>query len=218
MIVGFDPGNSETTLLVPQGEEQPPLRITIPSHVGSGYPTELLRIRGGAAETVMAPDEYVLEHQGQSYFVGDLAMRESPDSTTQRGSVERYWDGHSRLLLLTTLASVADDREGVRVVTGMPVSVWSKARVKHVQQSLVGEHQVVLSGTERTITIDAAMVLMEGAGANIAYGQGAKVPQYVVDVGDRTTDLFKSVGHQPVLDQCNGAPIGILESARPVTS
>lgn len=203
-IVGFDPGNSEATLIAGKNT------CTIPSYTGSGSLDELRRIRGGAGRDSLESGEYVLEYDGRSQFVGTLALEQTRDATSARGDVSRYWNGHARRLLLT-LAGAALPRAvtSIRVVTGLPVQVWSKETVKLVQSSLVGEHTFTLNGRSRTLAVEGCLVMMEGAGALAAHGLNADVPQAVVDVGGRTTDLFWAQGQKPDISRCNGLPVGI---------
>jgi len=208
IVVGFDAGNSTTISIATVGEQRHVLLM--PSFVGSGYLSELLRVRGGSDITdALAQDEYVLEIGHDSFFVGELATRESADADSQRGNIERYWNGHALRLLLTSVAGMFDDEHlTLRIVTGLPVAVWSQPRVRVVQQSLIGTHHVTFNGVPRIITIDSVVVLMEGAGATFAYGV-PNAPQGVIDIGGHTTDLYWSVGARPVQDRCRGFDIGI---------
>jgi len=209
VVVGFDAGNSEATLTVAPGRAGSAL--TIPSYVGSGQLAELLRIRGGAGESAIESGEYALELGERATFVGQLALEQSRDATAARGDVARYWNGHT-LRLLVTLVGAALTRSNantVRVVTGLPVSAWAKEAARRVQQALVGTHRYTLNGRQRELTVEGVMVVMEGAGALAAHGTGEPIPQAVIDVGGRTTDLFWADGMRPRLPQCTGAPIGI---------
>lgn len=203
-IVGFDPGNSEATLIAGQRT------CTLPSYTGLGSLDELLRVRGGASRGGLESGEYVLESDGRSLFVGALALEQTRNATSARGDVSRYWNGHTRRLLLTLAgAALPRGETSIRVVTGLPVQVWSKETVKQVQQSLVGEHHFMLNGRARGLTVEGCLVMMEGAGALAAHGTGTDVPQAVIDVGGRTTDLFWALGQKPDISRCDGLPVGI---------
>lgn len=206
-VVGLDAGNSEATLtFIPNKQGS---ALTIPSYVGSGNLAELLRIRGGAGAEKLEAGEYVLELGGRSTFVGQLAIEQSRDATAARGDVSRYWNGHTLRLLCTLAGAAIKGDAELRVVTGLPVSVWSKQAAKQVQQALIGKHRFTLNGKARTLTVEGVMVLMEGAGALAKEGSGENVPQAVVDVGGRTTDLFWTQGMRPQPERCTAAPIGI---------
>lgn len=212
-IVGFDPGNSEATLIAGKNT------CTIPSYIGSGSLDELRRIRGGAGRDGLENGEYVLESDGRSLFVGALALEQTRDATSARGDVSRYWNGHTRRLLLTLAAAALPRAEtSIRVVTGLPVQVWSKETVKQVQQSLIGEHHFILNGRPRTLSVEGVMVLMEGAGALAVHGISKDVPQAVIDVGGRTTDLFWAQGQKPDISRCKGLSTGIEKAGDRVSA
>lgn len=212
-IVGFDPGNSEATLIAGKNT------CTIPSYAGSGSLEELRRIRGGAGQERLESGEYVLECDGRSLFVGALALEQTRDATSARGDVSRYWNGHARRLLLTLAGAALPRAETtIRVVTGLPVQVWSKETVKQVQQSLVGEHRFMLNGRARVLEVAGCLVMMEGAGALAAHGLGTDVPQAVIDVGGRTTDLFWALGQRPDISRCDGLPVGIEKAGDQLTA
>ena len=205
IIAGFDPGNSEATFIA--GTRQ----RTIPSYIGSGTRDELLRIRGGGgASAALGDGELVLEMNGVSTFVGSLALQQSADADSGRGDVARYWSGHStRLLLALAGAAIRERKFALRVVTGLPVKVWSSETKQKVQQALVGTHRFVLNGVEREATVEAVAVMMEGAGALAVVGSAEPVPQAVIDVGGRTSDLFWAEGQRPVLPRCAGVAVGV---------
>lgn len=210
-IIGFDAGNSEATLTTQVSGKG--TSLTIPSYLGSGNLSELLRVRGGAGAEALDSGEYVLEYGGRSSFVGQLALEQARDSSSARGDVARYWNGHTlRLLLALCGGCLKPATMAVAVVTGLPVAVWSKETVKKVQQSLVGTHKFTLNGRARTLVVESVMVMMEGAGALAAHGAAGDVPQAVIDVGGRTTDLFWAQGMKPDVSRCAGLPIGIEQA------
>lgn len=210
-LVGLDAGNSEATLTVAPGGKGSAL--TIPSYLGSGTLDELLRVRGGAGSEALRTGEHVLEYAGRSAFVGTLALEQSGDASSARGDVSRSWNGHSLRLLLTLAGALLKGNDlTVRVVTGLPIAVWSKATVKQVQRSLCGAHTFTLNGRTRTLHVDGCMVLMEGAGALAVYGLTEDVPQAVIDVGGRTTDLFWAKGMQPDVSRCAGLSVGVEQA------
>jgi hypothetical protein len=59
------------------------------------------------------------------------------------------------------------------------------------------------------MTITHCIVLMEGAAALAAYGKPDPVPQYVLDTGGRTTELYRTIGMKADRRGCAGANIGV---------
>ncbi len=102
----------------------------------------------------------------------------------------------------------------LRVVTGLPITVWDMATtVPRVQQSLCGTHCFELNGHARVMTVGAVLVVMEGAGTLAVHGIADDVPQAVVDTGGRTTNLFWAQGQRPVLPRCAGFARGVGDVA-----
>lgn len=205
-IIGFDPGNSESTLAWRVGAVQ--RHATIPSFIGSGRLEELQRVRSAAGYGALQKDELVLHFAGVPSFVGKLAIEESRDASAARNDVSRYWNGHT-LRLLLTLSAQANLSGPVRVMTGLPVSAWTAENKKAVQKALCGTHVYAVNGKERMLTIEAVGVMMEGAAALASYEAPPNIPQAVIDVGGRTTDLFWSVGVRPVARLCDAEEIGV---------
>lgn len=213
IVIGFDAGNSETTLT--WRDSQKTQHITIPSYIGSGSLRQLQNVRAGAGGSKrLGKDELVLDHGGRSTFVGKLALDEARDATAARNDVTRYWSGHTLKLLLATLGAAGlastDKREAppVRIMTGLPVSVWTPEARRHVQHSLQGGHVFTLNGRDMAVTVDAVGVMMEGAPALSNY-KLEDVPQAVVDIGGRTTDLMWFQGIRPVARLCAGQEGGV---------
>lgn len=205
VVLGFDAGNSESTLTWRQGATV--RHVTAPSFVGSGSLAELRRIRGAAGGEGLQKDEAVLGHAGASYYVGRLAMEESRDATTARNDVSRYWNGHT-LRLLLALAGQAGVNGTARVITGLPISAWTAENKRAVQRALIGAHSYTFNGKERTLTIDAVGVMMEGAAA-LASQSTTDAPYAVIDIGGRTIDLFWCEGVRPIAQRCVAEEIGV---------
>lgn len=206
LVVGFDPGNSESTLTWRMADKA--RHMTIPSFVGSGRLDELQRVRSGAGGGgTLEKDELAIETGGASYFVGRLALAESRDASAARNDVSRYWNGHT-LKLLLALASAANLFGPIRIMTGLPVSAWTPENKRAVQRALIGTHHYRANGRDRVLVVEAVGVMMEGAAALAAYGL-EDVPQAVIDVGGRTTDLFWAQGARPVTARCDAIEAGV---------
>jgi hypothetical protein len=207
VIIGGDFGNSETTVAVRTARGAHCL--TFPSTIGSGDHDELLRVRSGAGRlSKLDADEFTLAHRGAGLFVGRLALEQSRDATTGRGNTARYSSGHTLRLLLTACGKLFKEDVTVRLITGLPVSVYSAEEKARVQQSLIGTHEFVFNGKPRRVMVDAVGLMMEGAA--VLYDVAAdRVPQCVIDVGGGSTDLFWAVGRTPSYERCDGYPAGV---------
>jgi hypothetical protein len=214
IVFGLDPGNSEATgMVAPTGKGSV---LTIPSDIGAGSLRELTRIRGGSGQQVwLDPGEYVLEVDGSSAFVGTLALEQSANASTARGDVSRYWSGHTlRLLMVLAGTLIKAPTFSVRIVTGLPVTAWdNETTVPQVQRALCGTHQFVLNRQARVMHVEGVMVVMEGAGALAVHGLAEDVPQAVIDIGGRTTELFWAEGQRPLLPRCTGFERGVGDVA-----
>lgn len=207
IILGFDAGNSETTVAGRSGGRTPCL--TFPSSIGSGAVDELLRVRGGAGRSAaLDADEFAISHRGADLFVGRLALEQSRDATTARNTTARYSDGHTLRLLLAACGKLCPNDATVRLITGLPVNLFSAATKARVQQSLLGTHTFTWNGKPRRVTVDAVGVMMEGA-AVLYDVAAAPVQQCVIDVGGGSTDLFWAIGRRPLADRCAGYPAGV---------
>jgi hypothetical protein len=207
-VVGLDAGNSDATLTWNHSSEH-----TIPAAIGTGSLLELFRVRSAAGSEKLAAGEYILEHNGQTFFVGQLALNESSDATTGRGDVARYWNGHSLRLLLVLAAAAGLDT--VRVVTGLPVDIWTPENKRAVQESLQGTHNYRISTpegkmVERVLVVDSVGVVMEGAAVLAQLPRISNDLEYaVIDIGEYSTDCFYSRGARPIARMCRGFPVGV---------
>jgi hypothetical protein len=207
MIMGFDAGNSETCVAVRVGSRAH--HLTFPSSIGSGDEGELLRVRSGAGRTAsLEGDEYTLEHRGVSLFVGRLALEQARDATCARGTTSRYSNGHTLRLLLAACGRLFKDDVTIRLITGLPVKIFSPDEKGRVQRSLLGEHRFTFNGRPRRVTVDAVGVMMEGAAT--LYDVAAEAThQCVIDVGGGSTDLFWALGKRPWYERCQGYSAGV---------
>ncbi len=203
---GHDFGNAETCGMVFYNNKR--LASSIPSATAQGT---LQRLE--SLGVVLDKKDYVFKPQnGPEEYIGKLALTQSDKSSTGRGDISRYWSTRSLQLLLTVAASLIDDEEfGLSVVTGLPIQTYindaeSRNRVK---TALNGVHTFYLNNKKRTIHASVERVIMEGAGAIIAYGMKGNVRQGVIDIGGRTTDLFASNGQTPINYMCDGKPLGV---------
>jgi plasmid segregation protein ParM len=171
---------------------------------------------------VDSSNTHVLQFHGEAmaYAVGELALQQALDVYHGRGDIQRYASKYSLRGLLTVAASLIPDTEfGIYVVTGLPAETYIKnmALRTSIKAALDGTHVFTLDHgkTYRRVSVEVATVVMEGAGALIAYGEKAaskSAESAVIDIGGRTTDLYVARGQVPVTEYCKGKPLGV-ESA-----
>ncbi len=152
-----------------------------------------------------------------AYAVGDLALQQSLDVYHGRGDIQRYASKYSLRGLLTIAAALIPDTEfGLYVVTGLPAETYIKnmALRNSIKTALDGTHVFTTDNgkTWRSATVEVGTVVMEGAGALIAYGDknaSKTTESAVIDIGGRTTDLYVARGQIPVTEYCKGKPLGV---------
>lgn len=214
---GHDFGNAEIGGVIQLGPGQT---------AAHSIPTAFMKADTTALHTlgVEMTNAHILRLHGEelSYAIGDLALQQAVDEPwTGRGDIERYASTYSVRGLLAVVASLISDREfGLCAVTGLPTETYIKnLELRHsIKRTLDGSYTFTLDGGKiwRTAHIEVASVVMEGAGALVAYGgdpKGSKAAESaVIDIGGRTTDLYVARGQVPVTDFCKGKPLGV-ESA-----
>lgn len=161
-----------------------------------------------------------LRTEAISYALGDLALEQYAEPWTGHGFIGRYASAYSLRGLLAVAASLIPDAEfGLSVVTGLPAETYIKnmGLRQEIKKALDGSYTFTLDGGQnwRTIHVEVALVVMEGAGALITYGDKttAKTTESaVIDIGGRTTDLYVARGQVPQTEYCKGKALGV-ESA-----
>src|SRR5579875_344354 len=227
---GFDFGNAETGAALFDPENGYVRSLTLPSATAPGRLADLLRTRAGLGLShfslspnapieegrltalSLSSQEYVLECEGNEWFVGELALTQAREASTARGDISRYWSRRAlHLLLVASAALLAPSltEYELLVVTGLPVETFNAQTRKKVRSALEGTHSFTFNGRSRIAHVRVVAVIMEGAGALIAHGATAPITQGCIDIGGRTTDLFVASGQQPVLPLCQGKPLGV---------
>ncbi|MBO0784418.1 MAG: ParM/StbA family protein, partial [Ktedonobacteraceae bacterium] len=164
-------------------------------------------------------DTHVIQFQGEAmaHAVGELALQQAVEVYHGRGDIQRYTSKYSLRGLLTLAASLIPEAEfGLYVVTGLPAETYIKNRKlrSEIKAALDGTHVFTMDSGKiwHRVTVEVATVVMEGAGALIAYGQQSAsrmMESAVIDIGGRTTDLYVARGQVPVTEYCKGKPLGV---------
>lgn len=206
---GHDFGNAETCGVLYSRDRK--VSRSVPSVTTHGKLSELANLGIALEET-----DYVYKDDLSELFVGSLALAQSKSPSITSGDTSRYWSRKSLQLLLTVASSLIPDQEfALNVVTGLPVRTYvdePEAR-KRVRDALEGVHSFSINGVKRVISVKVERVIMEGAGALVAYGLKEKHRQGVIDIGGHTTDLFAATGQIPLRDYCTGKQLGVETAA-----
>ncbi len=197
--------------------------------LSASIPTAIAKIDTAAMRNlgidIAARDAHIIgfADEESTWAVGDLALQQTSAAWHGRGDIQRYASKQSLRGLLTVASSLIPDREfGLYVVTGLPAEIYMKndALRKDIKAALEGRHVFTTDGgsTWRIAHVEVAKVVMEGAGALIAYGSQQEQNRYaaVIDVGGRTTDLYVARAGVPQAEFCRGKPLGVATAAEAI--
>src|SRR6266496_6785220 len=219
---GHDYGNSETCGVQISSSGMPQVLI-MPSALYTGSYDELVQKVSGSSSMssllgILHEQAHTIELHDNQWYVGHLAIEQAPSNMeisalTSRGDISRYWSDRSLALLLATSGALIPESEyGLYVVTNLPIATHNENNVHLVKFALSGDHEFVLDGRPRLAHVRVMKTIMEGAGANIAYGPGGQEKVGVIDIGGRTTDAYMVTGQLPITEQCKSLDTGV-ESA-----
>lgn len=166
----------------------------------------------------------VIQFHGESiaYAVGEYALAQGKRIWTGRGDHLRYATKHSVRGLIANIATRISDKEfGLYVVTGLPGDLFMKHRDlrQAIKKELDGTYDFSIDGSEqRRCVVEVATVVMEGAGALIAYADKTPVAKTaqcgIIDIGGGTTDLYAQRGSAPITEYCQSERVGVETAAQ----
>ena len=214
---GHDFGNTKTAGVTHVAGQQKSALI-MPSALAKGTLQDLQSKLAGSSSAnlsaILHSTAHVLQVGDKSWYVGELAIAQNPnrnmEELTSRGDLSRYFDDRNLAMLLSTSGTLIPDAEyGLAVVANLPIDTHNETNVKRVKAALDGDYVFYLDGRKRIAHVRVMKTIMEGAGANIAYGPGGKAKVGVVDIGGRTTDAYLVNGQTPISDQCKSLDTGV---------
>lgn len=206
-VAGFDGGNHEAVLTFDAKR-----LITAPNYLADGRMEDLIGLRSGSGERgSLNADEFVVEYQGRSYFFGKLAIEQGKEPRNNVGDNGRYWQHNLIALMALAGTAYSEDRIMLRMVTGLPVSVYKNRDTRdEIARRLTAQDEYLfrLNGRDRTLVLVEVKIVMEGQAAALLYGaRNSRATQALIDLGGRTTGfIYLEEGHA-VPDKC-----GMLES------
>jgi hypothetical protein len=216
---GFDPGSGRAGLKVysANGSQLQHDLMTIDSCMAMGNADDLLA-RGDINARVcdvLRDGEALISMGGSDYFLQDLT-KEGRNVTYALGNPARYWGEHAQVLLLALACQLVQDRMfTLRVVTALPVSLYTRENRARMKKALSKHYRFQFNGQDRDVVIDVGYVCMEGQGALIHAGL-SEGDQAVIDVGERTSDFIAASGQKLTVNLCKGNEnlgVGILVDA-----
>lgn len=221
--IGHDFGNAETCVSLISGSGRIERRIPSVASMGS-WQSVITSAHGAGKEVkdILAADHYILEYEHPrggrvEKFIGQKVFDDGAQPLSSHGAQDRYWKNNYNLemLMVGSASCVPDAEYGLHVVTGLPIATYLQDahHVEMVKNVLIGTHEFTLNGRPRTMHVLSVKVMMEGAGALIAYGSHEDVLQGVVDIGGLTTDLYVAKGQKPRASNSHGIKLGVTAAA-----
>ncbi|MGH2479718.1 MAG: hypothetical protein ACRDHW_08700, partial [Ktedonobacteraceae bacterium] len=220
---GHDFGNSETCdVLIKNGKQ---LKANVPTAFVRVDP-QTMRNVGIDLDNDPSGDQSVtthliiqLDNEPFSYAIGPLALAQGVPVWSGRGDDERYTSRYNIRAILTLSSQLITDKEyGLYIVGGLPADIYMKNADlrKQIKQSLDGLYRFSMDDgkTWRTCAIEVANIVMEGAGALLAYNRnGQAIPKdadaAIIDIGGGTTDLYAQHSQVPLSEFCGSARIAV---------
>ncbi|MCB1744883.1 MAG: ParM/StbA family protein [Gammaproteobacteria bacterium] len=146
-------------------------------------------------------DHLQIELDGKSYFVGELAERQSNVRSFTLDQ-DQLIGSFARIMAVTALSQLAGKNEQVRVVTGLPISYYRRHK-EELTRILTGKHDAVLVDSngqrnEVSVQVTHTRVIPQPFGtlfghmlndlAEIGNRRFAQEKIGIIDVGFRTSD------------------------------
>ena len=209
---GFDPGSGNTALqvLASDGIDLPTDIATIESTIADIDPNTLLN-RGDVDSplaSVLHTGECLISWNGNHYGLGDL-VKQGRNARDELGNPNRYWSDHAKILLLALASQLVPERTfTLRLVTALPVTLYTRATRLRMKNELSGIYHFEYNGCSHTIAVRVGYVAMEGQGILIHCGQ-EQGEQAVMDIGERTLDCIAADGQKLLTNLCGGEQLGI---------
>ena len=156
--------------------------------------------------TTTSPEEHLhVELEGESFFVGELAERQSHVRSFTLDQ-NQFITNFAKIMAMAALSRLVSANDTINLVTGLPVSFYRRHR-EELSGLLLGAHSLVTldsSGVRHEIpmTVSQVRVIPQPFGSlfNLMMGETAELSDKryvqqkigVVDVGFRTTDYTVS--------------------------
>jgi hypothetical protein len=211
--LGFDRGNSRTNVAAIDGNKF--VELDMSSMIAEGNAKKYATVKAGSGATEGAnATELMLEYEGNTYFLGDLAMH-GKNPTTGFGDKGRYHSRDTKVALMASAAMLASRMSGpihhdiaVNLVMGVPFQAFQAER-SEIARELTSTYRFDFGGRKYAMHVDTVRVFMEGAGAAIYAGLEKTGAVGVVDSGSLTTNVLRFNGAEADTERCTSFEIGV---------
>lgn len=187
------------------------------SMVATGNIEKVKKVMSGTGGSLdLAAADYVVEHEGMTYLLSDLAIEQGVKPTTGIGDKTRYYSKHTKIALMAYADILARkmypghsfSEITANIVMGVPFNVYL-TQEKAIVDQLLGSYDFLHNNREMKLNIDSVKVFMEGAGAAIYHGLDKDGIVGVVDTGSLDSKILRFDGTRPNVDKCDSFDIGI---------
>jgi plasmid segregation protein ParM len=167
-IVGIDTGKYQTKFVYRSG---------MGVFKSNLYPYRPLKVENEA-------DDFIVEHEGEKYFGGDLGEREGyiPISYKDESKLHKT----TLINVLSVLHKIGDTN--YKIVIGSPISRRTEREKEEIRRMIKGTHRIAINGNERLIRVEECQVSPEGAAG--FYSEPQKGIVQGLDFGSTTINYF----------------------------
>lgn len=183
--IGLDIGYGNTKVVTEKGN-----KICFPSLAELGDKID-------SNDTLSASGDYAATINGQTWYVGHMAIKENRFAVRAFKESQRLSDPAFQAMFATALAAVSsDNQQDIFLVTGLPLASYTNTG-KEFQKSLSNFTATVeIKGVEKNIAIKQVHIFPQAAGIFMNpdcehFKQSIKPGDLVtvIDIGYRTTDV-----------------------------
>ena len=213
---GFDFGNGDTDAVLRYRGEV--LKSRIPTAFTR---TDIHTLQKLGVE--VEQNNFVIQYANEpfAYAFGNLALSQGVLVWSGRGDEQRYASHYALKAALVSAASLIPDKEfGLYLISGLPADLYTQnpSLPVAIKEAFDGPHRFTLDGgkTWRTCVVEVCTVVMEGAGALIAFGGeiGKTTECGVIDIGAETCDLYAQRGKVPMPEYCKNEHFGVAQATQ----
>jgi len=182
------------------------LQVTFPSVVGTA---------DTARFALNATKDVVIEHNGNSYLVGESAISQS--RMVQRREDRHWFESDEYTILLLAALAALNVKGDVSIVTGLPVAFFVADKEK-LQAKIMGEYTFTRNGVKFSVNVTAVKVVPQPFGTlldialdadgDVIDAETANGNIGIIDCGGKTTNLLSVKQLGDISKETKSADIG----------